>query len=310
MMVRRTVTTVLSLSVTAAAAWLSFRFDSPAPLYAMGVLALFASFLEARSFVPSPLPSRLLDFAACALAFWSITLLAGFSRHGGADFSLSGPSALVLLGSFLVLFLAVAAGWRGYNPREAGRRSGWSFVLFLYFGLLAAVTVRTLTAPSYVVLDPDRPFGSSAHLADAGVYFFLTLVLTSKFTDISAYLGGMLFGRKLFNGRKLAPRISPKKTLAGLLFGTAGSAFFGFAALWYNPFGTVHPLAAAAFGLTVGAASVGGDLLESEFKRAFGKKDSGRFLPGIGGWFDLTDSLFWAGPAGLFVLHLNALLTG
>ena len=165
--------------------------------------------------------------------------------------------------------------------------------------------LRILTEPSYVIFDPDRAFGHYGNAVAAGVYFFLLSVLTGKFTDIGAFLGGYFFGKKLFGGRKMAPRISPKKTQAGLLFGVLSSGLVGFLGLYFNPFGSIHPVVTVVFGPVIGLSTVGGDLFESLAKRSFHLKDSGKFLPGIGGWFDLTDSLFWAGPTAYFFLILN-----
>lgn len=112
-------------------------------------------------------------------------------------------------------------------------------------------------------------------------------------TDIGAYFAGRAIG-----GPKLAPRISPSKTWAGLGGGVALALLFGF---------TLHALAglplrlAAASGILAVAAQAG-DLFESWLKRRAGVKDSGTLLPGHGGILDRLDGVVAAAPlATLFV---------
>lgn len=119
-------------------------------------------------------------------------------------------------------------------------------------------------------------------------------------TDICAFFAGRAIG-----GPKLAPRISPNKTWAGLAGGMAGAAAVGagLGALWL-PAGWL-PLAAAA-GALLAVAAQGGDLFESWMKRKVGVKDSGVLLPGHGGVLDRLDGLV---PVALMVA-LAALLAG
>lgn len=121
--------------------------------------------------------------------------------------------------------------------------------------------------------------------------------------------GALLFG-KLIGGRKLAPRISPGKTVAGTLGGSVCAAivyglyigFYGFAML-----------PAMLFAFAFSAVAHGGDLFESFIKRKFGRKDSGSIIPGHGGVLDRVDSTFAAAPVMallVFVLGLNPLFGG
>lgn len=101
-------------------------------------------------------------------------------------------------------------------------------------------------------------------------------------TDIGAYFAGRRFGR-----RKLAPRISPNKTVEGLLGGIAAATIFGGAwSLW-----TGLGAALLALGPVLAVAAQGGDLFESSMKRRAGVKDSGTWLPGHGGALDRLDGL-------------------
>ena len=114
--------------------------------------------------------------------------------------------------------------------------------------------------------------------------------------DTGAYFAGRMFAGKLFGSRKLAPRISPNKTIEGLLGGLL-------LALVVAMLGA--PLAGATVGqlpaiALVALASVGfsviGDLFESLLKRHIGVKDSGDLIPGHGGVLDRVDSVLAALP--------------
>lgn len=113
--------------------------------------------------------------------------------------------------------------------------------------------------------------------------------------DTAAYTFGRLFGR-----RKLAPQISPGKTLEG----AAGAAIMVMAYVFVLT--TVFPQSfpdrgpMLAIGVMMLLLSIEGDLLESWLKRVAGVKDSGRLLPGHGGVLDRIDALTWALPLGLF----------
>jgi len=115
--------------------------------------------------------------------------------------------------------------------------------------------------------------------------------------DSGAYFAGRAFGGKLFRGRKLAPRISPNKTIEGLLGGIAAGVLV---ALAMAPLAGATlpelPLVAAAAAATV-LFSVVGDLFESLLKRHVGVKDSGTLIPGHGGVLDRLDSVLAALPA-------------
>ena len=123
--------------------------------------------------------------------------------------------------------------------------------------------------------------------------FWLMLVTWS--TDIFAYFAGRAIG-----GPKLAPRISPNKTWAGLIGGMAGAAVVGAAAAW--AFG-LDPLFLAA-GAPLGLLAQLGDLYESRVKRRLGVKDSGTILPGHGGVLDRVDGLLPVVLATLALLIL------
>lgn len=103
-------------------------------------------------------------------------------------------------------------------------------------------------------------------------------------TDIGAYIVGRAVG-----GPKLAPRLSPGKTWAGLGGGMAAAALFAAVYAYLTGYGLILCMALAGAGLAVVAQA--GDLFESLAKRRFQVKDASRFLPGHGGFLDRADGL-------------------
>lgn len=216
-----------------------------------------------------------------------------------------GPPAMVLAGALPVAVFQV--GWAG----------AWT---------AAILAMLTLTGIATVRLSPvERPFQTSAVTVLAALYvggllsfgvplrewlvservdgtllFFLPVTLT-WLADTAAYSGGRRFGRS-----KLAPRISPNKTVeggvAGLLAGPVGAVAYGVILL---PFvrDSLGLWLLALLGLVVSAAAVIGDLVESGLKRECGVKDSSGLLPGHGGLLDRMDSLLWSIPVAYLFLR-------
>jgi len=117
----------------------------------------------------------------------------------------------------------------------------------------------------------------------------------------SADSGAYVFG-KLFGSKKMAPNISPGKTIAGLygamLSGILVSMIFSF--IIHNE----HYIWMSLLGLTTVLLSVNGDLAQSALKRIHGVKDSGTLIPGHGGVFDRLDSIVGAMPTFALCCHL------
>ena len=122
-----------------------------------------------------------------------------------------------------------------------------------------------------------------------GAWVLLTMVLAWG-SDTSAYFVGRKFGKT-----KLAPRISPKKTIEGSAGGLMASVVGAVIMSFFLPgLGAVD---AVALGILAGAAGQAGDLLMSVLKRSSGVKDSGGILPGHGGILDRADALAFTAPA-------------
>ena len=148
-------------------------------------------------------------------------------------------------------------------------------------------------------------------LARMSLYHLVAVLGVVIFTDTCAYFSGRAIG-----GPKIAPRISPSKTWAGLVGGMAGSAAWltFYMALFHNEGGRVtlaetfalgggEALGWAAIGAVLAVAAQAGDFFESWLKRRAGVKDSSRLIPGHGGMFDRVDGLL---PVALIVGLLAA----
>jgi phosphatidate cytidylyltransferase len=135
--------------------------------------------------------------------------------------------------------------------------------------------------------DPSAPF------------YIIYLIAVTKLTDMGAYLVGSLIGRD-----KMVPHVSPAKTWQGfggaIFFAVAGSFTMYFVMGEMIPI--ITPLHAAALAVLLALVAVLGDLAESILKRSLEAKDSGQFMPGIGGFLDLIDSLIFTAP--LFYIYL------
>lgn len=135
-----------------------------------------------------------------------------------------------------------------------------------------------------------------------GLWYLMLPMLAIIASDVGAYLIGSLFGR-----RKLAPKLSPKKTLEGA-FGGLGlativvtSSAYGLET-WLGL--SVNLYDAFLFSILVGSAAQLGDLFESLLKRWAGVKDTGAFLPGHGGILDRIDSIIFAVPVTYYFVAL------
>lgn len=194
-----------------------------------------------------------------------MAIVGGLILTGGAYFyndGYPGPTITIIL--FLHLIATVAL-----YPRYSLLDGAGTLMGTLYVGLL-----------SYFYMLRTLPDG----------WIWLIFMLAGTWAcDTAAYFVGKAFGRK-----RIAPVLSPKKTLEGAIGGLLGSFLIGcFFALIY-PFLPLPKI--LLLGLLVGAAAEVGDLLESAFKRQAGVKDSSTLIPGHGGILDRIDSALFTAP--------------
>jgi phosphatidate cytidylyltransferase len=138
----------------------------------------------------------------------------------------------------------------------------------------------------------------STRALSAGEFFVCFVALVTWAADTGAYYAGTLWGTHL-----LAPSVSPKKTVEGLLGGMAlatGSALL--AQAWFVP--QLSLLDALVLGILLTGSGLLGDLCESAIKRSVGVKDSGGILPGHGGMLDRLDSLLFTAPTFYYYVTL------
>jgi phosphatidate cytidylyltransferase len=171
---------------------------------------------------------------------------------------------------FAVLAASVAVAiYYEWRRMAKGWGFGWQVAGFIY-ALIPALSLLWIR---------DR--------APQGFELLLWVFIVTWSTDIGAYFAGRAIG-----GPKLAPAISPNKTIAGLVGGAISASLAGWAWIEF----TALPLSLAYFAPLFAIASQGGDLFESWMKRKAGVKDSGTWLPGHGGVMDRLDGLIVVAP--------------
>jgi phosphatidate cytidylyltransferase len=193
--------------------------------------------------------------------------------------ALAGPDGSLAAAVLAVLGLSSAFVVLTRDPAAQAQAWLWALATALYFGVLGShfVLLRGL--------EEGRDW-----------LFFVVLIVWT--TDTGAYFVGRALGR-----HKLAPAISPGKTVEGGI----GGLIAGFAAVFVLNAAFGLYLAAVhlvVLGLGVPVITQVGDLAESAIKRALGVKDSSGLVPGHGGIADRLDSLLFAAPAVYYYLDL------
>jgi phosphatidate cytidylyltransferase len=282
MLGQRIVTAVILLAVLAAA----MMAPSPWPFLALMALATGCAGWEwLRLTLPQPPSDRLavtvgvlLALAALGLtAWWTMTPQTASSRWS-YEFMVYG---VVPFAALLWVFCASNAVVRG---RADAPPASAALTLFAIPALLATWTVLA-------VLFVQR-----------GPWFVLSLLALVWVADIAAYFAGRAFGR-----RKLAPRISPGKTVEGALAGIIAVALWiAISSLWPGSFGAALVQrwtwwGALPFAAVLAVVSIMGDLFESLLKRRAGRKDSSALLPGHGGVYDRIDAVLPVAPLALIL---------
>jgi len=231
---------------------------------------------------------------------WEWAVLAGWHRVRARLVYVTATAGVLLLAGY------------GLRPPRAlhlmlGAALAWWLVALAW--VIAAQRGRAVPRPQgvrlglvgWLVLVPAWAALVGLHgPAPGGPFWVLSLLVIIWSADTVAYFAGRRWGR-----RRLADRVSPGKTWAGV--GGALAAPLLLAALAVPALGLPGPQSVALAGLCALTAgfSIVGDLFESLVKRNAGVKDSGRMLPGHGGILDRIDSLTAAAP--LFVFGLLGL---
>jgi len=233
------------------------------------------------------------------------------------------PSPLISVGVAVLLFagmLVLTSAWLAGDRTGAGD-PGWVLrylvpavsAVWLFAGVAAVVRGRADAPPAslaWSVFSVPAAFAAWAVLAQMyvarGGVFVVSLLALVWVADIAAYFAGRAFGK-----RKLAPRVSPGKTIEGAIAGVLGAVvWIGLSSLWDGTFG--HALVerwtfwiALPIAAVLGVLSIVGDLFESLLKRRAGRKDSSTLLPGHGGVYDRIDAIL---PVAPFALLLSGVL--
>jgi phosphatidate cytidylyltransferase len=129
-------------------------------------------------------------------------------------------------------------------------------------------------------------------------FWVMALLALSWTCDTSAYFVGGAFGR-----RRLAPRVSPAKSVEGAVAGLVGATLVGVLLGFLTG---QSPVVLGGYGTAIGLATIVGDLVESLIKRQTGVKDSGVLIPGHGGLLDRMDSLLFCAPVAVLYLYAFA----
>lgn len=248
------------------------------------VLALALAFLGGRAGV-------IVLFAICAFA--ALREFMTLTNAGRADHRSLAAAFFVVLP---VQFYLVWIGWYGlfaiFIPV-------WVFLLLPIVSVLAGETRNYLIriaemqwalmicvfCVSHVpaLLDLKIPgYGGR------NVLLIAWLVIVVQLSDVLQYVWGKLIGK-----RKLAPKLSPSKTVEGLVGGALSASAIGTALWWMTPF---RPLEAAGMSLMITALGFAGGLVMSAIKRDKGVKDWGHTIAGHGGFIDRLDSVVFAAP--------------
>jgi phosphatidate cytidylyltransferase len=198
----------------------------------------------------------------------------------------------LFVGGFIVLTIAIIL----MDMRHGRLRSflptllGYILVPFLLHFLVKIVKVSEL----------------SGLTSGQAIFLAVWVVAVAKAADVGGLLIGSRFGR-----HRLAPEISPLKSVEGALGGIGSAMLLGLLLmLVFMPLipETFRWWQALLFPLPIALAAIASDLVESAFKRQAKVKDSGKLIPGIGGAFDLSDSLLLSAPVAFLLLQCSVFL--
>lgn len=204
-------------------------------------------------------------------------------------------AVLPIAGTFICFYLL-------FQPKLATIADISASILGLFYGGYLPsywVRLRSLGSAEYsnLPLGGFWPETFTLKALPEGLTVTLLAFICIWAADIGAYTFGKFFGRTRLSD------ISPKKTVEGAVFGVAGSLACGVLGAWYLEW-PYWQLTGVALGLTIGIASLLGDLTESMMKRDAGVKDSGQLIPGHGGILDRADSYVFTAPLVYYFITL------
>jgi phosphatidate cytidylyltransferase len=279
-MAKRILSTVILWLLVIGSLW-KFRTE--------GGIALITliSVLTLREFYKLMQGAGLAPFDKLGMTFGAIITVAPWLQANvPAPYALFAGHAL---GFAVVVFSVRILGER--DPQNRVEALAATLFGLVYVALMLGYLVRIVTPVA------DDRVGATGRLL-----LFVWLVAVSKFCDVGALLTGLAIGR-----HKMSPQISPKKTWEGAIGGIIVSAGVGAFVAWlardHFP-AHMHPLGAALVAIPIAAVAIVSDLIESIIKRRATIKDSGGIIPGIGGVFDVSDSLILTAPIGYFLFGL------
>ncbi len=240
----------------------------PAGRTAVIVLFAFVSFVALREYLTIA-PTRRGDHQALVFGFFFVLpfqyLLIWIEWYG--LYSIFIPVYAFLL---LPILAALSADTKNYMQRTAT----------IQWGLMICVFCVS-HVPALLVLEIPDYQGRNGFLL---VY----LILVVQGSDVLQYVWGKLLGR-----RRIAPEVSPSKTVEGLVGGVASAVILGTALWWITPF---SPAQAALVSLAITLMGFLGGLVMSAIKRDRGVKDWGTIIEGHGGMLDRIDSVCFSAP--------------
>ncbi|WP_426010109.1 phosphatidate cytidylyltransferase [Caulobacter sp. DWR2-3-1b2] len=245
------------------------------------VVFALISFMALREFL-SLAPIRKEDRPAILAAYLILIAAYGFVAADQYMFYLVFIPVWTFLG--LPFLMAMLGQTRGFLTTAATFH--WGLVTCVYNLGFAAFLMRT---------PASEPLPAGA----AGLVFFLLLV--TEFNDVAQYVFGKLLGR-----HKIAPTVSPNKTLEGFLGGWLATVLL----IWFvGPvFTPLAGLGLLVVAVTLPVAGFAGDVTMSAVKRDIGVKDTSHAIPGHGGVLDRADSLTFTAPLYFHLLALFALV--
>lgn len=245
---------------------LAFFIGRNATLVLFGII----SFLALREFITLT-PTKSGDYYPLALSFFLLVplqyYLIGIDWY--ALFSIFIPVYGFLL---LPAFAALAGDVEDFLARIA--KIQWGVMIAVYC---------VSHAPALLLLDVP---GYSESGQNVLLLFYLLLIV--QMSDVMQYVFGKLFGKT-----KIAPVVSPSKTVEGFIGGGASAVAIGVAMWWITPF---TPLQSAGMALIIVLMGFFGGLALSAIKRSLGAKDWGTMIEGHGGVMDRMDSVSFAAP--------------